>query len=175
MRKSYIWIILGFIIVISLGLYQLNKQGALNPVDAQGTTIVKRAVDGDTLLLASGQRVRLIGIDTPETHDSPKLYRDSKRNKMSVRLIKAMGEKAYSFTRDLVEGKRVRLEFDVQKRDQYNRLLAYVYLEDGTFVNEKIIREGYAYLLTIPPDVKYASLFKEAFDEARVNHRGLWK
>jgi micrococcal nuclease len=91
------------------------------------------------------------------------------------RTIKAMGMRAYEFTRKLVEGKKVRLEFDVEKRDKYERLLAYVYLPDGTFVNAEIVRQGYASLLTIPPDVKYADLFAQLYKEARENRRGLWK
>lgn len=137
---------------------------------------VTRVIDGDTLQLASGERVRLIGIDTPEIHESDKLYRDSKRTKRDVNTIRQMGRQAYEFTRNLVEGKRVRLEFDVEKRDRYNRLLAYVYLkEDNTFVNAKIIEEGYASLMTIPPNVKHADLFLQLYQEARRERRGLWQ
>lgn len=137
--------------------------------------LVKRAVDGDTIQLESGERVRLIGIDTPEMHISDKLYRDSQRTAQDIRTIQALGRRAYEFTRNLVEGKRVALEFDVEKHDKYNRLLAYVYLKDGTFVNAKIVEEGYASLLTIPPNVKYAELFLKLYQKARNNKRGLWK
>ena len=87
----------------------------------------------------------------------------------------AMGRRAANFTKKLLTDQQVRLEFDVEPHDRYGRTLAYVYLSDGTFVNEKIIREGYAYPLTIPPNVKYAHEFKAWFDEARDNKRGLWK
>ena len=137
--------------------------------------LVRRAVDGDTLVLENGQRLRLIGIDTPEMHGSEKLYYDAQRSKTDIKTIMALGRKAYEFTRNLVEGKRVRLEFDVEKYDKYNRLLAYVYLKDGTFVNAKIVQEGYASLLTIPPNVKYVEYFKALYQEARENKRGLWK
>ncbi|MCX5703200.1 MAG: thermonuclease family protein [Candidatus Omnitrophica bacterium] len=120
---------------------------------------VKRAVDGDTLVLESGERVRLIGIDTPEMHESDKLYRDSQRTRQDIRTIQKLGRRAYEFTKSLVEGKRVSLEFDLEKRDKYGRLLSYVYLKDGTFVNAKIVEEGYASLMTFPPNVKYADLF----------------
>jgi micrococcal nuclease len=137
---------------------------------------VIRVIDGDTLQLANGERVRLIGIDTPEIHESDKLYRDSQRTKRDVNTIRQMGRRAYEFTKNLVEGKRVRLEFDVDKRDRYNRLLAYVYLkEDNTFVNAKIIEEGYASLMTIPPNVKQAQLFLQLNQEARRERRGLWQ
>jgi micrococcal nuclease len=137
--------------------------------------LVTRVVDGDTLQLASGERVRLIGIDTPEMHESDKLYRDSLRSGQDARTIKAMGKKAYEFTRALLEGKRVSLEFDVEKYDRYERLLAYVYLKDGTFVNAEIVKQGYASLMTFPPNVKYVDLFLKLFREAHQEERGLWK
>ncbi|MFH1363876.1 MAG: thermonuclease family protein [Candidatus Omnitrophota bacterium] len=137
--------------------------------------LVVRAVDGDTLKLENGERVRLIGIDTPEVHESTKLYRDSKKSGQDIKAIQALGKRSSGFTRDLVEGKRVRLEFDVEKRDKYQRLLAYVYLKDGTFVNAEIVKQGYASLMTYPPNIKYVDTFKELYQEARVNNRGLWK
>lgn len=137
--------------------------------------LVKRAVDGDTLELENGERVRLIGIDTPEMHESNKLYRDASRTGQDKAVILGLGRRAFGFTKNLAEGKRVRLEFDVEKRDRYNRLLAYVYLLDGTFVNAKIVEEGYGSLMTYPPNVKYADLFLKLYQEARQNQRGLWR
>ncbi len=138
--------------------------------------LVERAVDGDTLKLESGERVRLIGIDTPEMHESNKLYKDSQRSGENVATIQKLGRRAYEFTKKLVEGQRVSLEFDVEKYDKYDRLLAYVYLKkDGTFVNAEIIKQGYASLMTIPPNAKYANLFLKLYQEARNNKRGLWK
>ncbi len=137
--------------------------------------LVVRAVDGDTLKLENGERVRLIGIDTPEVYESTKLYRDSKKSGQDIKAIQALGKRSSGFTRDLVEGKRVRLEFDVEKRDKYQRLLAYVYLKDGIFVNAEIVKQGYASLMTYPPNIKYVDTFKELYQEARVNNRGLWK
>ena len=137
--------------------------------------LVTRAVDGDTLVLENKERVRLIGIDTPELHESNKLYRDAQRSGQQVEVIKQLGRQSYEFTKNLVEGKRVRLEFDVERYDKYKRILAYVYLEDGTFVNARIVEEGYASLMTYPPNVKYADLFLKLYREARQNQRGLWK
>ncbi len=136
--------------------------------------LVKRAVDGDTLLLENGERVRLIGIDTPEMHESDKLYKDSQRSQEGVSTIQKLGRRAYEFTKGLVEGKRVSLEFDVEKRDKYDRLLAYVYLKDGTFINARILEQGYASLMTFAPNVKYADLFLKLYRQARENRRGLW-
>ncbi|MFC1657932.1 thermonuclease family protein [Candidatus Omnitrophota bacterium] len=137
--------------------------------------LVSRVIDGDTVVLASQERVRLIGIDTPETHVNNKLYRQAQRSKTDIQTIMALGNQACKFTRNLVEGKRVRIEFDVERYDKYGRLLGYLYLPDGTFVNARIVQEGYASLLTIPPNVRYAGLFREFYQEARENKRGLWQ
>jgi micrococcal nuclease len=137
--------------------------------------LVTRVIDGDTLKLEDGQRVRLIGIDTPEMHESSKLYKDSQRTNQDIRTIQEMGRKAYLFTKNLVGGKRVRLEFDLEKHDKYERLLAYVFLKDGTFVNAQILKEGYASLMTYPPNVKYVDEFKKLYQQARENNRGLWR
>lgn len=136
--------------------------------------LVKRVVDGDTVVLEDGQRVRFIGIDTPEMHESAKLHRDSRETNQDIETIKKLGRRAYQFARGLIEGKRVSLEFDVEKHDKYGRLLAYVYLKDGTFVNAEIVKQGYASLMTIPPNVKYANLFLRLYRQARENRRGLW-
>jgi micrococcal nuclease len=136
---------------------------------------VSKAIDGDTLRLSGGESVRLIGIDTPESRYNSKLERDSKRSHKDTEAILEMGRAASRFTKTLVEGRRVRLVFDAQKRDRYGRLLAYVYLEDGTFVNGRIIEEGYAQVMTIPPNVKYAQTFLKLEREARQKGSGLWK
>lgn len=135
---------------------------------------VKRVVDGDTLVLENGEKVRLIGIDTPEIHESKKLYKDARRAKEDISTIQKLGRQAYQFTKDLVEGKRLSLEFDLERRDVYKRLLAYAYLKDGTFVNAEIVKQGYASLMTIPPNTKYADLFLQLYQQARENKRGLW-
>jgi micrococcal nuclease len=109
---------------------------------------VKRVIDGDTLLLSNGERVRLIGVDTPET----------KHPQKPVQYF----------------GKEVRLEYDWQRRDKYGRLLAYVYLMDGTFLNAEIIKQGYGFAYTRFP-FKYLEEFRRYEKEARENGRGLWK
>ncbi len=124
-------------------------------------SIVQRLVDGDTVVLANGDRVRYIGMDTPELHHPRKP-------------VQVYAREAMEFNRNLVEGKTVLLEFDVERYDKYNRLLAYVFLQDGTFVNAELVRQGYAHILTIPPDVKYAGLFLKYEREARKARRGLW-
>ncbi|MFH0985179.1 MAG: thermonuclease family protein [Candidatus Omnitrophota bacterium] len=135
---------------------------------------VTRAVDGDTLQLSSGEKVRLIGVDTPESSNNSKLRKDAKRTGRDANEIILMGKEAAAFTRRLVQGKKVRLELDVRPRDKYGRLLAYVYLEDGTFVNAEIMKAGYAQVMTYPPNVKYQDLFLGLQKEAREKGLGLW-
>ena len=125
--------------------------------------------------LSDGTRVRLIGVDTPEVHDSDKLVADARKQKMKVWEIKKLGRKASEFTRKLCLNKRVRLELDVEKNDDYGRLLAYVYLEDGTFVNARIIEEGFGRTITIQPNVKYSSYFLKLQKEAMGKKKGLWQ
>ncbi|MBI3312169.1 MAG: thermonuclease family protein [Candidatus Omnitrophica bacterium] len=123
--------------------------------------VVERVIDGDTVVLAGGARVRYIGVDTPELHHPRKP-------------VEFYAREAKEFNRRLVGGKKVRLEWDVQRRDRYQRQLAYLFLEDGTFVNAELLRQGCAQLLTIPPNVKYADLFVKMQKEAREAKRGLW-
>jgi micrococcal nuclease len=130
---------------------------AANP--AFGET-VERVIDGDTIVLASGERVRYIGIDTPESVHPAKP-------------VEFLAKEASEFNRLLVEGKDIRLEFDVETKDKYGRLLAYVFV-DTVFVNAELVRQGYAQILTIPPNVKYAEVFVKLQQKAREAHRGLW-
>ena len=122
-----------------------------------------RAVDGDTIEARIGGRVedvRYIGVDTPETvkPDTP---------------VQCFGPRASSFNHRLVEGRRVRLVFGVERRDVYGRLLAYVYL-GHRFVNAMLARRGLARSLTIPPNDRFAPLFRRLELRAGRGGRGLW-
>jgi micrococcal nuclease len=140
-----------------------------------GSYIVSRVVDGDTLKLSNGEKVRLVGIDTPELHPSNKLDRDAARSRKDASVIMGMGKKASDFMKSLVLGKSIRIEYDVKKHDRYGRILGYVYLDDGTFVNAKMMEEGYAQVMTVPPNVKYSDLFIKLERQARQSGKGLWK
>jgi micrococcal nuclease len=126
---------------------------------------VLRVVDGDTIhVLVGGRRekVRYIGVDTPETHHPTKP-------------VQCFGRAASALNARLVGGRRVRLVRDVEERDRFGRLLAYVYrASDGLFVNAELARLGYARPLTIAPDVRYAARFAALSREAREAGRGLW-
>ena len=120
--------------------------------------------DGDTIRvrLRSGrvERVRYIGVDTPETAkpDAP---------------VECYADRAHAFNERLVGGRDVRLVLDVEERDRYGRLLAYVYA-GGTMVNAALVREGYADVLTVPPNVRFAARFRRLASEARRAGTGLW-
>jgi micrococcal nuclease len=142
-------------------LSRVAEKGSPGRTPLPSQNVVERVVDGDTVVLAGGERLRYIGVDTPELHHPRKP-------------VERYAREAKEFNRRLVEGKKVRLEWDAQRRDRYQRLLAYVFLEDGTFVNAELIRQGYAHVLTIPPNVKYADQFVRLQTEAREAKRGLW-
>lgn len=125
-----------------------------------GAQPVERVVDGDTIIVRGVGRVRLIGVDTPETV-SP------------GRPVEFFGREASAFTKRLLEGRSVRLEYDRERTDRYGRTLAYVHLADGTFVNAEIIRRGYGHAYTRFP-FRYLDRFRGFEREARAAGRGLW-
>src|SRR4030067_3084667 len=124
-------------------------------------TIVTRVIDGDTIVIKGNQKVRLIGVDTPELHHPQKP-------------VQHFAREAKEFTQKMIEGKQIKLEYDWQRKDKYNRVLAYIYLEDGTFLNLEIIKQGYGFAYTKYP-FKYSEKFRQAEKEAREQGRGLWK
>lgn len=136
---------------------------------------VKRVVDGDTFVLSTGEKVRLLGIDTPEKYESKKLDRDVTSSGKDKKTIKKLGQIASEYVKNLVEGKKVRLEKEpnYDDKDKYGRLLRYIYLEDGTCVNAKIISDGYGQVYESFPISKTAE-FRKLQREARENNRGLW-
>lgn len=172
---------------ISLAALALSACNVLGPTDAtnsahadttaptseaSGSTrlepngVVDYVVDGDTIdVVINGdeERIRLIGIDTPET---------KKRNSP----IECFGPEASAFTESLLPvGTPVRIERDIVNRDDYGRLLGYVYrTEDGIFVNYEIMRQGFAQPLSISPNDLYAQLFADAARAAQADGAGLW-
>lgn len=123
---------------------------------------VKWVVDGDTLVLGSGQKVRYIGINAPE------VARDG-------HISEPFAEEAKRFNTELVKKKKVRLEFDIEPNDRYQRRLVYIFLKDGIFVNAEMLSQGYAYLLYLRPNVKYHSTLLDAQRDAMSEKRGIWK
>jgi micrococcal nuclease len=134
-----------------------NTPALVSPAQGEQATVT-HVVDGDTIDVALGgetYRVRYIGMDTPERGDF-------------------FFQEATEANRALVEDQRVILVKDVSETDRFGRLLRYIYLEDGTFVNAELVRQGYAVIATFPPDVRHQELFLELEREARAASRGLW-
>jgi endonuclease YncB( thermonuclease family) len=130
-------------------------------VEDDGQYLVERVVDGDTLVLAGGEKVRLIGVDTPET-------------KHPTKPVEPFGPEASAFTKKSVEGQAVTLRFDREKYDRYQRLLAYVYRDDWC-LNEELIRNGLSECVTkYPFDSSMKDRFRQAEDQARRERRGIW-
>ncbi|MGB3683726.1 MAG: thermonuclease family protein [Rubrobacteraceae bacterium] len=133
--------------------------------DAQREVTVTRVTDGDTVEVRPSidgtEDVRLIGVDTPETAGSP-------------RGAQPYGEAASRFAQERLEGGRATLRFDVEKKDRYGRLLAYLYPPEGGMFNEMLLEEGYAQVATFPPNVRHLGSFETAQRSAREAGRGIW-
>jgi micrococcal nuclease len=130
---------------------------------ASQSAVVVKAVDGDTIDVQIGDQVdtvRLLGIDTPETHHPTKP-------------VQCFGPEAAAYTKSRLEGRTVVLEADVEPRDLYDRRLAYVYL-DGRRFNDELLEKGYARLLVIPPNGSHARTMLAEELEAKRNGIGLW-
>lgn len=128
--------------------------------------LVTKVVDGDTFWVDDGSerglKIRLIGVDAPESRNVFK------------KVAGYYGNESKQFMTTLIDGKKVRLVYDVDHHDQYGRTLAYVYLKDGTFVNAELVKKGYGMVMTVPPNVKYADKFLQLERKARKRNRGLW-
>lgn len=141
--------------------WKLEDSPSVATLPEGGTALVERVIDGDTFVIAGGQRVRLIGVDTPETRHPQ-------------RPPEPFGAEATAFTRRLVDGREVRLEFDRERHDRYQRILAYVYVDD-LFLNEELVRVG---LAKAQPQYPYRSDIKRRFlqaeEQARLQKLGIW-
>lgn len=143
----------------------LGENDPIEPKKVVGP-LVTRVVDGDTIIVlidGVSEKVRLIGVDTPETVDPRKP-------------VQCFGKEASAFTKSLLLDTTVKVEADPSQgdRDKYGRLLRYVFLLDGTLVNQKIIAEGYGHEYTYKLPYKYQSEFKDAQRSARESQKGLW-
>lgn len=141
-----------------------NKEEKAN-LDDLGTYKVVRVVDGDTFIInynGKEERVRLIGVDTPES-----VHLNEEKNT-------AFGKKVSNFSKEKLTNKEVQIEFDVSQRDKYGRLLCYVYV-DGQMYNKLLLQEGLARVATYPPNVKYVEDFTKIQKQARENKKGMWQ
>lgn len=168
--KKHGWISLLALVVAGL-LTLAQQQGRLDTVGQKALTnqpglySVSRFVDGDTIEINMNghkEKVRLVGVDTPETHkpNTP---------------VQCYGPAAAAFTKNLIGAHKLRLQSDElsSDRDRYDRLLRYVYLDDGTFVNERLVQEGYAFYYPYFPFTK-SKQFEADQTAARLANKGLW-
>ncbi|MCP4263809.1 MAG: hypothetical protein GY774_40830 [Planctomycetes bacterium] len=124
------------------------------PALASDIALVTRVIDGDTIELATGKKVRYIGIDTPEINEP-------------------LGQEIAEYNRSLVKNWKVRLVYDKDKHDRYGRLLAYVFVDD-VFVNALLVKHGLARVMTVKPNTKYKEYFMQLELEAQAAKRGMW-
>lgn len=156
-------------LILIFGFCQIRDAGLEADVlkQSEGFLPVTKIVDGDTFWVDNGTekglKIRFIGIDAPESR------------RMFNREIGYYGKEAKLYLTELLNNKKVKLVSDIDPLDQYGRTLSYVYLEDGTFVNAELIKNGFAVLMTVPPNVAFADYFAKLQKQARLNKRGLWK
>ena len=156
-------LLLTFIALNGMDIIPENKGGE-EPQEQSEAYQVVRVVDGDTIIIdmdGTRERVRLIGLDTPES-----ALADEEQNE-------PYGEIAAEFTKERLEGESVTLEYDREQRDRYNRILAYVYI-DGKMFNKTLIEEGHAESVAYPPNLRYQDEFDDLEAEAKENRRGMW-
>jgi len=176
-KKSIIYILALILAILQLIFYKDNPLpiSLTSPTDipTQNITVtpyakqkvkVIRVIDGDTIEIEGNIKVRYIGINTPE------IYHDTTGKKTSEQCF---ANESYLENKRLVEGKTVTLMKDVSDKDKYGRLLRYVYIDD-IFVNDYLIKNGFAKLMTIKPDIKYNLQFKETQTKAKENNLGIW-
>ncbi len=147
--------------LISLGNLKEEHQQQYN-ADSQNTEVyAEKVIDGDTIHINAGERIRYAGIDAPETHH-PEVGEE------------CYDEEATAFNKQLVMGKQLYLVSDKTDSDHYGRLLRYVFTDDGVFVNYALVRNGYAQVLNIPPDDMFYDYFAEAQRQAKAEGLGIW-
>lgn len=171
MNKRQITRIIQVLILVAIAYFGINpniggiKINSSAFVKDTGYYNVVKVYDGDTIevdMLGTKEKIRMIGVNTPETHDPRKP-------------VECFGQAASDYTHSQLDGKKVRLEADPinQNRDRYERLLRYIYLQDGTLYNAKLVEEGYGFALTHFPFTK-ADQFVQLEKQAREQNKGLW-
>ncbi len=155
LKKAFPLLVLSFFLILSSS-FQSQKS----------FLEISKFVDGDTFWVkhanGSEEKIRLIGVNTPEARNTGRTQ------------VEYFGKEASDYVKKYLTGKKVRLEYDVQRKDRYKRTLAYIYLEDGTFLNAHLVEKGYATVATYPPNVKYADHFVKLEKKARSGQKGLW-
>ena len=160
-KRLPVVILISIALTLSLFLHQPAAAAGKLKVSPEPYHKVKFVYDGDTVLLDSGEKVRLLGINSPE------VYHSGKESEFKA-------QAAWRFTREKVKGSQVRLEDDSEKQDHYGRLLAYVFLKNGEMLNELLVREGLAHVMFNRKNLKYKELLLDSQRKAMKGKRGIW-
>ncbi len=160
-KSGSFWLIIVLVLGVGLGLGVGYALWHSANVPAYEKALVSKVIDGDTIELQDGSRVRYLGIDTPETVHPTKP-------------VQPFGPEASARNKELVEGKTVYLQKGMRDVDEYGRLLRYVYTEDGTFVNAELVSEGYARAYIFDPDDWYSQTLVQLEQYAKMRKVGLW-
>lgn len=137
--------------------------------------LVVKVIASDMVVLENGQRIKLLGIESFGPPPRPKVKYDNKGRPIEDTEVEPtipLEEQAIVFAQELMEGKKVKLEYDVESRDEKGQKVAYVYLPDGRLANAELLREGFVRLKIRPPNVKHEDLLTKAYQEARKDQRG---
>lgn len=167
--KSFLW--LQIALSFFIGFTPLRIQ-------ADFKAIVHDVTDGDTVRVKMNNqtiRIRLIGIDAPEKEENDKALRDAEKTKQSLSKLLKAGENSKRHLQSLLKkGMEVRVENDKERWDRYGRTLGYLYVADGSMINEKMVLDGYAGTYSVKPNVRYKSRFDSALLKAKGKKEGLW-
>ncbi|MFH1094045.1 MAG: thermonuclease family protein [Candidatus Omnitrophota bacterium] len=142
---------------------------------------VKEVLSGDMIRLENGEILRLIGVDTPEVTEGNKLQFDAKVSGIPIEVLKVMGNEAKCFIEKLIDGKKVRVEFDKKRNNNYGELLGYIFIspdkhdEEEVFLNAEVIKSGYTYKIDTTPNGRYMSLFEKLHGYAKAQSSQLWQ
>jgi len=152
-----------------------NNDDLFNYSKKQEEALVVKVVASNLIVLEDGRRIKLIGIESAGSPPVQIVKYDDKGHviEQPVEPTIPLEEQALTYAQDLLENKKVRLEYDVDAGDTSGYLYAYVYLPDGRMANVELLRMGFVKLRIIPPNVKYEDKFDEAYQEAKKEKRGL--
>ncbi len=167
-----------YTVLLLLAVYWLGiQQKELPPLNDQSVKILN-IIDGDSLLVQEGSskiKLRLIGIDAPESFPNDKALLDAKRIRTDLKSIVAAGKRSKKHLEDLLAGhNKIKIVTDKQKHDDYGRLLAYVFIGENQFINLQMIKDGYARPMAKSPNLRYADQFSESARQASREKLGLW-
>ena len=169
-----LWLTLAFTVPLELSFAQNDFYSFFKATYDYRSVLIQKVVSADTFILENDKRIKLIGLQAPE----PPKRKDVKRDTHGIIIEESnpessIEERAFQFAKGYLEGKKIRLEFDIESKNEGSKTLAYAFLPDGSFVNQEILRQGYADLKIIPPNLKHADILRQAYREARAEKRGI--